>query len=124
MTDPHTEGQAAADAIAALDDTSPDGLYRGTQGFSDRALAVGLTSLGGGGGGSLPIQTGDGSPVESVTPTAAGYVYLDTTNGTIWQASGPTNLDWIGVGNVPEPASVATLAAGGALALLRRRRTA
>jgi hypothetical protein len=52
------------------------------------------------GGSTLPIQTGEGSPVATVTPTAAGYLYIDTTNGTIYQASGATNLDWIGVGNV------------------------
>src|SRR4051812_28952689 len=53
MTDAPTEAQAAADHLAGLEDRTPDGIYRATQGFSDRALAVGLTTLGGG-GGSLP----------------------------------------------------------------------
>lgn len=49
-------------------------------------------------GGSQPIVSGAGSPVDSVTPTAGKPVYIDTTNGAIYLAMGPTDADWIEVG--------------------------
>lgn len=51
-----------------------------------------------GSGGSLPIQSGMGSPVGSVTPTAIGYLYLDLAVGATYQAVGATNGDWVLIG--------------------------
>ena len=56
------------------------------------------TSGGSSGGGSgLPYQTFSGSPVGVVTPTAAGYIGLDTTNDRLYFASAATSADWVQV---------------------------
>jgi len=53
---------------------------------------------GGAGGGSLP--SGAGSPIGAVTPDAIGDLYVNTTDGSLYIASGLTNLDWVIVGGV------------------------
>jgi hypothetical protein len=52
------------------------------------------------GGGSQPVQSGAGSPVGTVAPTAKGYVYIDTANGAVFVAIGATNADWLKLGGV------------------------
>ena len=47
------------------------------------------------GGGGTSNETGSGSPVGVVTPTAIGQFYSDFTNGVLWQATGLTNTSWI-----------------------------
>lgn len=62
-------------------------------------------ATGGGGSGiaawgqvSTAQYTGSGSPVGSITPDAAGDIYLDTTGPGVWQATGVTSADWQQVG--------------------------
>lgn len=37
---------------------------------------------------------GDGSPVDTVTPSAEGDLYIDEATPGVWQASGATSADW------------------------------
>jgi hypothetical protein len=47
---------------------------------------------------AIPIQVGMGSPVGSVTPNAAGWLYLDLTNGALYLAVAATSADWVANG--------------------------
>ena len=70
---------------------------------------------GGGGGTGLPYQTFSGSPVGVVTPTAAGYMGLDTTNHALYFAAAATSVDWVQVSGTPDltaPGFGATTAGG------------
>ncbi len=86
--------------LAALSGSAtPEEARQALNEFDTRDIqAVRVSEGGGGNGGSLPIQTGVGSPVDTVTPTDTGYVYINTANGSIYQAIGPTNTDWIAFG--------------------------
>lgn len=53
---------------------------------------------GGGGGGSWPTYSGDGSPVGVVSATAVGQTYADTTNGAVWISSATGDTGWVSVG--------------------------
>jgi hypothetical protein len=59
------------------------------------------------------IQSGTGSPVGTVTPTAPGYLYIDTTSGApgLYFATGATNADWVGVSGFNSAAGVTAQAA-------------
>lgn len=60
-------------------------------------------------------QSGAGSPAGVVTPDAIGQLYVDTTNGGLYQAVGATNADWAQVGGrFPAGGVGVQLAAGAA----------
>lgn len=54
------------------------------------------------GGGSQPAwdQSGDGPPLNTVTPEQTGARYQDTTNGALWVAFGATSADWVLLGGI------------------------
>lgn len=59
---------------------------------------VDFTDSGNQPGGSIP--SGAGTPAGAVTPSGIGALYVDTTNGALYIASGVTSADWVGVGGV------------------------
>ena len=51
-------------------------------------------------GSSLHVaktSTGLTSPVGVQTPTVIGQIYTDTSNNTLWVATGLTNTSWIAI---------------------------
>jgi hypothetical protein len=46
------------------------------------------------------LMSGEGSPVDSVTPVQQGAVYQDLTNGGLYLALGATDADWVAYGGV------------------------
>jgi len=77
----------------------------------DMWVLVGTTTAGGKGAVMLATEAGHKDMV--------GYYGVDTANDVVW--ANVNHASMYGVGNVPEPASLALLAAG-AIAILRRRR--
>jgi hypothetical protein len=51
-------------------------------------------------GGPEWLMSGEGSPVDSVTPVQQGAVYQDLTNGGLYLALGATDADWVAYGGV------------------------
>lgn len=65
-----------------------------------------------GGGGGPPYQTGSGAP--TVVPASIGQLYIDTTNGTLFIASGVLAADWVMAGGNDASSSNIGTSAGGA----------
>lgn len=67
-----------------------------------------FNAVGGGGSGitawgqvSTSKYAGSGTPIGTVTPDAAGDVYLDETTPALWQATGTGDTDWAEVAAPP-----------------------
>jgi hypothetical protein len=93
--DPNTHVAADAEGDVCIDTSTP-ALW--IAGAADNSHWVQI----GTGGGSGQIQTGSGSPVGTVAPTAQGYLYQDTTNGALYAAVGATDADWVAVGGATD----------------------
>lgn len=100
------------DQLALIGDGVDITLYRphivdehGNTVVESEELLITLAAAGGG-GGSGPA-TGSGSPTGVVTPAdGIGSQYIDTTNGSLFVATGTTNTDWSVIGGKLSPSSL------------------